>query len=240
MNRKTVSIEIENFIREKISSGNWTPGMKIPSHIELSKILNVNPNTVGKVYRNLDEIGVLNIRRGLGTFVVKNTTAFGKANKGKKEERKISIAVINGPNLNMLGIREPSIYGTNTYSDLENRIKDFAFKRNIDVSIFQSNYEGDLISEIQKSYGKFDGIIINPAGYTHTSIAIKDAIRAVNLPTIEVHISDINKREDFRKTSMISDECIDTIAGEGFDGYGRAMDILLQNIEGKESNAQCL
>lgn len=134
--------------------------------------------------------------------------------------------MINGPNLNMLGIREPDIYGKNTYDDLIQKIEIYGQKKGISVRCFQSNHEGEIVDEIQRAYGLFDGIVINPAAYTHTSIAILDALKAVGLPTVEVHISDVNAREDFRKVSYISLAAKKTIAGHGFDGYLEAMDFL--------------
>ena len=141
----------------------------------------------------------------------------------------MKILVLNGPNLNMLGIREPDIYGKNTYNDLCNLISDYAAKNGVDVKIFQSNHEGALVDEIQAAYQKFDGIVINPAAYTHTSIAILDAIKSVGIPTVEVHISAVETREDFRQVSYIRQACIKTITGLGFDGYLRAIDALIEN-----------
>lgn len=145
----------------------------------------------------------------------------------------MKILVLNGPNLNMLGIREPDIYGKNTYNDLCNLISDYAAKNGVDVKIFQSNHEGALVDEIQAAYQKFDGIVINPAAYTHTSIAILDAIKSVGIPTVEVHISAVETREDFRQISYVREACIKTITGLGFDGYLRAIDALIEN--GKNS-----
>lgn len=135
----------------------------------------------------------------------------------------MKLLVINGPSLNMLGIREPDIYGKNTYADLVEIIKSYCDSKNIDVEIFQSNHEGAIVDKIQEAYGNKDGIVINPAAYTHTSIAILDALKTVALPTVEVHISDISSREDFRKHSFISAACIRTIMGLGFDGYIEAV-----------------
>ena len=140
----------------------------------------------------------------------------------------MKILVLNGPNLNFLGIREPSIYGSNTYNDLCSLINDKANSENIDIEIYQSNSEGALIDKIQQAYlDKVDGIVINPAGYTHTSVAILDALKAVNIPTVEVHISDISTREEFRKHSYISLFAEKTIKGHGFNGYIEAIDYLL-------------
>lgn len=136
------------------------------------------------------------------------------------------ILVINGPNLNMLGIREPEIYGHTTYAELEAKIRTWASELGVEVKLFQSNHEGAIIDEIQATYSQCDGIIINPAGYTHTSVAIPDAIKAVGIPTVEVHISDIDKREDFRKVSYIRPACIATIQGKGIDGYREALELL--------------
>ncbi len=134
--------------------------------------------------------------------------------------------VINGPNLNMLGIREPDIYGKNTYDELVRMIEAHGQKKGAFVHCFQSNHEGAIVDEIQRAYGRFDGIIINPAAYTHTSVAILDALKAVGLPAVEVHISDVNSREEFRKISYVSLAAKKTIAGHGFDGYLEAIDFL--------------
>lgn len=140
----------------------------------------------------------------------------------------MKILVLNGPNLNFLGIREPSIYGSNTYNDLCSLINDKANSENIDIEIYQSNSEGALVDKIQQAYfDKVDGIVINPAAYTHTSVAILDALKAVNIPTVEVHISDISTREEFRKHSYISLVAKKTIKGHGFNGYIEAIDYLL-------------
>ena len=143
----------------------------------------------------------------------------------------MKILVINGPNLNMLGIREKNIYGEKSYTDLLRLIKKRAKEKGVKVKCFQSNYEGEIITKIQKAYKKFDGIIINPAGYTHTSVGILDALKAVNIPTIEVHISAVNEREDFRKISYVKEFAFLTIAGKGFDGYVEAMDKLIEKIK---------
>lgn len=137
------------------------------------------------------------------------------------------IKIINGPNLNMLGIREPEVYGTMTIEEVNSYIVEKTKSVNLELSFFQSNHEGFIIDEIQKCYGCFDGIVINPAAYTHYSIAISDAIAAVNIPTIEVHLSDIHCREDFRKISVIKDSCIAQIYGKGPDSYVEAVKHLL-------------
>lgn len=134
------------------------------------------------------------------------------------------ILVINGPNINMLGIREPEIYGEKNYSDLCSFIQSQAEKNNVKIEIFQSNHEGAIVDKIQEAYGRFDAIIINPAAYTHTSIAIPDAIKAVNIPACEVHLSDINSREDYRKNSFVSDVAEKTFSGFGFEGYKMAIE----------------
>ena len=141
----------------------------------------------------------------------------------------MKILVINGPNLNMLGIREPDIYGKNTYKDLCELIKDYAGQKKIEVKLFDSHQEGDLVDEIQSAYQKFDGIVINPAAYTHTSVAILDAVKSVGIPTVEVHISAVEEREDFRQVSYIRKACIKTITGKGFNGYLEAIDTLIEN-----------
>ncbi|MBP5153370.1 MAG: type II 3-dehydroquinate dehydratase [Lachnospiraceae bacterium] len=136
------------------------------------------------------------------------------------------IKVINGPNLNMLGVREPDIYGRTTYSDLVDKIKEHALKIGVTVEVFQSNHEGALVDEIQACYGLVDGIVINPGAYTHTSVAILDALKAVSIPAVEVHISDVDSREEFRKISFVRAACKETISGHGINGYLEAMDHL--------------
>ena len=139
----------------------------------------------------------------------------------------MKLLVLNGPNLNMLGVREPDIYGKETYDDLCRMVKEHAEKRGIDVALYQSNHEGDLIDRIQMAYGEIDGIVFNPGGYTHTSVALCDAVKAVGIPTVEVHISDVASREDFRQVSYIRSACIATVAGHGLKGYLEAMDLLI-------------
>ena len=139
----------------------------------------------------------------------------------------MKILVINGPNLNMLGIREPSVYGNETYKDLCDMIDSYCVKTGIEVKIFQSNHEGAIVDEIQNALNVFDGIVINPAAYTHTSVAILDALKAVSIPTVEVHISDVSKREDFRQISYVRQACVKTIVGHGFNGYIEAIDCLI-------------
>ncbi|MBQ1306001.1 MAG: type II 3-dehydroquinate dehydratase [Erysipelotrichales bacterium] len=133
--------------------------------------------------------------------------------------------VINGPNLNMVGIREPSVYGKKTYGELLKMIREEAVRQNDEVTLLQSNHEGDLVDWIQRAYfDGYDGIVINPGGYTHTSVAIADAVKAIApLPVVEVHISDVEKREEFRKISYLRPYCLATFAGYGFDGYLMAM-----------------
>ncbi len=141
----------------------------------------------------------------------------------------MKILVINGPNLNFLGIREPAHYGKETYADLLQKIETYATEKNIEVAFRQSNHEGDLVDYIQSAYQIYDGIVINPGAYTHTSIAILDAVKSVGVPTVEVHISDVNAREDFRKISYIRAACISTISGHGTSGYLEAIDALIAN-----------
>ncbi len=143
----------------------------------------------------------------------------------------MKILVINGPNLNMLGIREPDIYGRQTYSDLEAYIRAGAEKLGLEVEVFQSNHEGDLVDKIQWAYGRMDGIVINPAAYTHTSVAILDALKAVALPAAEVHLSDVNQREAFRHISYAGMACQVSFIGLGFEGYLRAMEYLKNVIQ---------
>ena len=142
---------------------------------------------------------------------------------------------MNGPNINMLGIREPAIYGSRTYDDLVESIRREAEQLTVEVDFFQSNHEGALVDAIQDAYGKYDGIVINPAAYTHTSVALLDAVKAVGIPTVEVHISDPDTREDFRRVSYIRSACVATVKGKGFAGYGEAMRILQE--EYGEKNA---
>ncbi len=138
----------------------------------------------------------------------------------------MDILVINGPNLNMLGIREPGIYGKETYNSLVNKIESYADEKGVYVRCFQSNHEGDIVDIIQFAYGLYDGIVINPGAYTHTSVAILDALKSVTIPTVEVHISDVSAREDFRQISYLRSACIKTISGKGTDGYLEAIDVL--------------
>lgn len=142
----------------------------------------------------------------------------------------MKILVINGPNLNMLGIREPDVYGKGTYKNLCDMIEFHAKDKNIDVEIFQSNHEGSLVDKIQEAYEKIDGIVINPAAYTHTSVAILDALKAVAIPFVEVHISKVEEREDFRQISFIRPHALKTITGHGFDGYLEALDFLAEAL----------
>ena len=139
----------------------------------------------------------------------------------------MKILVINGPNLNMLGIREPALYGNRSYDALLSLIGDHCKKRGVEVEFFQSNHEGAIVDRIQEAYGNVDGIVMNPAAYTHTSVALLDALKAVAIPTVEVHISDVSAREDFRQISYVRQACVATIAGRGFDGYLDAIDLLI-------------
>ena len=142
----------------------------------------------------------------------------------------MKLLIINGPNLNMLGIREPDVYGKSTVQDLEALIVSACQEVGAEYKLYQSNYEGDIVTEIQKAYKTFDGIVINPAAYTHTSVAILDALKAVGIPTVEVHISDINAREEFRKHSYVSLYAEKTIAGHGFEGYREAIIYLKEKM----------
>ena len=135
--------------------------------------------------------------------------------------------VLNGPNLNMLGIREPDIYGSNTYAQLEKLVYDTAAAEGVEAEVFQTNHEGVLVEKIQQALGAFDGIVINPAAYTHTSVAILDALKAVGIPAVEVHISDVSQRESFRQISYAGMACCKTFAGYGFEGYRLAAEHLL-------------
>ena len=139
----------------------------------------------------------------------------------------MKLLFLNGPNLNMLGIREPGIYGRQTYQDLEKYIRDFCGELGIACEILQSNHEGALVDAIQSACGRVDGIVINPAAYTHTSVALLDALKAVSLPAVEVHLSDVSKREDFRQVSYVRPACCRTFAGHGFKGYRLAAEHLL-------------
>lgn len=151
----------------------------------------------------------------------------------------MKILVVNGPNLNMLGIREPDHYGRETYADLVKKIQNHCAEKGIDVTLYQSNHEGDLVDKIQEAYGTADGIVINPGAYTHTSIAILDAVKSVNIPTVEVHISKVEEREDFRQISYIRLACVKTITGHGTGGYLEAIDFLAEEY-GHDSNLSTL
>lgn len=141
----------------------------------------------------------------------------------------MKILVINGPNINMLGIREPGIYGKNTFADLLQLLEETALETGIEIEQYQSNHEGDIVDKIQWAYGKIDGIVINPAAYTHTSVAILDALKAVSIPAVEVHISDVDSREDFRQISYAGKACVKTIKGHGLEGYREAVLYLKEN-----------
>jgi 3-dehydroquinate dehydratase-2 len=144
----------------------------------------------------------------------------------------MKILVINGPNINLLGLREPAIYGSRTYSELLDYLRDAAREAGIELELFQSNSEGAIVDIIQWAYGKMDGIVINAAAYTHTSVAIPDALKAVSIPAVEVHLSDPETREDFRRVSYVRAACVKTIAGKGFEGYREALLFLKEYIEG--------
>lgn len=142
----------------------------------------------------------------------------------------MKILVINGPNINMLGIREKNIYGTETYEQLTMRCQNCGKELNVEVECYQSNHEGDLVDKIQQAYGKVDGIVMNPGAYTHTSIALLDALKAVSIPTIEVHISKVEEREAFRQISYIRQACVKTITGRGIQGYVDAIHELVKEV----------
>ncbi|MBR2894913.1 MAG: type II 3-dehydroquinate dehydratase [Oscillospiraceae bacterium] len=146
----------------------------------------------------------------------------------------MKILFLNGPNLNMLGIREPDIYGRQTYADLEKYIQEFCRELGITCTLAQSNHEGQLVDLIQSAYGTMDGIVINPAAYTHTSVALLDALKAVSIPAVEVHISKVEQREDFRQVSYVRQACFATITGHGTEGYLEAMDLLIERLSGRE------
>lgn len=143
----------------------------------------------------------------------------------------MKLLIINGPNLNMLGIREPEIYGAQTFADLEDFIRTSAKEFSVDVTLFQSNHEGEIVDVIQSAYNSYDGIIINPAAYTHTSVAILDALKAVAIPTVEVHLSDVDSREDFRKISYVALVAKKRIYGLGFEGYREAIKYFVKSAE---------
>ena len=147
----------------------------------------------------------------------------------------MKILVINGPNINMLGIREPGIYGKNTFADLLLLLEETAKELNIEVTQYQSNHEGELVDKIQWAYGKIDGIVINPAAYTHTSVAILDALKSVSIPAVEVHISDVDSREAFRQISYAGMACCHTIKGHGLEGYREAVVYLYNLLDHKIS-----
>lgn len=149
----------------------------------------------------------------------------------------MKILILNGPNINILGIREPDIYGRQTYDDLVKLIKSRAYELNIETEFYQSNHEGDLVDAIQNAYFTgVDGIVFNPAAYTHTSVAIADAVKGVGIPTVEVHISEVSKREAFRQVSYISSVAVKTITGQGLNGYVQALEFLAESLRNKNEN----
>ncbi len=150
----------------------------------------------------------------------------------------MKLLILNGPNLNLLGLREPDIYGARTLADLEAMVRAYCAPGNIQVDFYQSNHEGCLVDKIQAAYGVYDGLILNPAAYTHTSVAILDALKAVRIPTVEVHLSDIQTREPFRRHSYISPACIATVTGKHFAGYLEAIDILRQHLQSNQQENQ--
>ena len=143
----------------------------------------------------------------------------------------MDILVINGPNINMLGIREPDIYGNETYKSLVEKIENYAKEKGVYVRCFQSNHEGDIVDMIQFAYGLYDGIVINAGAYTHTSISILDALKAVSIPAVEVHISDVSARENFRQISYVREACFKTIMGKGTNGYLEAIDAIIEKVQ---------
>ena len=145
----------------------------------------------------------------------------------------MKLLIINGPNLNLLGVREPELYGRENYAALEGYIQRCCAENGMECRVFQSNHEGAIVDEIQAALGIYDGIVINPAAYTHTSIAILDALKAVALPAVEVHLTDVNAREDFRRVSYVGLACLKTVVGKGFGGYGEAIAFLREYLEGK-------
>ena len=149
----------------------------------------------------------------------------------------MKLLVINGPNMNLLGLREPGIYGKGTLSDLEDFLREVGEAEDIELSFFQSNHEGAIVDAIQAAYGKMDGIVINPAAYTHTSVAILDALKAVALPAVEVHMSQVSEREPFRQISSAGMACVKTYMGLGFEGYRQAILYLKDYLAGKEAEA---
>ena len=142
----------------------------------------------------------------------------------------MNVLVINGPNLNLLGVREPDLYGKQDYAALVALVEETCAREGLGVEVYQSNHEGDIVDKIQAALGKFDGIVINPAAYTHTSVAILDALKAVALPAVEVHISDVASREDFRQVSYARLACFATVAGEGIEGYRHALRLLAERL----------
>ncbi len=145
----------------------------------------------------------------------------------------MKLLVLNGPNLNLLGVREPDIYGRLAYADLERFLRDCADEAGAELEVFQSNHEGVLVDKIQQALGVFDGIVFNPAAYTHTSVALLDALKAVGIPTVEVHLSDPDSREEFRKVSYVRAACVKTIAGLGFESYRQAILFLAGLLRGE-------
>ena len=149
----------------------------------------------------------------------------------------MKLLVLNGPNLNLLGLREPDIYGKRSYADLERFLQDCADEIGAELEVFQSNHEGDLVDRIQAAYGVFDGIVMNPAAYTHTSVALLDAVKAVGIPTVEVHLSDPDAREEFRRISYVRLACLKTVKGLGFESYRQALLFLADYLRERESKA---
>ena len=149
----------------------------------------------------------------------------------------MKLLVLKGPNLNLLGLREPDIYGKRSYADLERFLQDCADEIGAELEVFQSNHEGDLVDRIQAAYGVFDGIVMNPAAYTHTSVALLDAVKGVGIPTVEVHLSDPDTREDFRRISYVRQACLKTVKGLGFESYRQALLFLADYLRERERKA---
>jgi 3-dehydroquinate dehydratase-2 len=184
---------------------------------EQEKLSSISDPYEKKLYSTLFELS-----RTLQVSQTLNSGSFGVP-LSEPISRHKKILVINGPNLNMLGVREPELYGNQTYSDLVEYIKKVCTEKGVECECIQSNHEGGIVDAIQSARGKFDGIVINPAAYTHTSVAILDALKAVGIPAVEVHLTDIQEREDFRKVSYAGLACEMTFAGLGFEGYGEAI-----------------
>jgi 3-dehydroquinate dehydratase-2 len=210
-----------------IPSPERTKRSPMPSAVPSSSVLKHTPDDIDALIRMLDEDPATRLDLSLRELEEdEEPDGALPARAGQ------SILVINGPNINMLGVREPAIYGTNTYGSLVKLCKQAAQDAGFSqCTCFQSNHEGDIVDKIQEAYGVFDGIVINPAAYTHTSVAILDALKAVSLPAIEVHISEINKRENFRRISYVRLACFETITGLGIEGYRKAIFDMAEHLD---------